>query len=122
MGMEEDRDLELITAKKMLELRRRMAAEKPREETARDIVASRLVDRGVEVLEVAERYYQKETAAIVEKLAELIKKGGLRGYISGGELLWLFRRLGMNIYIETSISVENHGRMIPLAEKLKTEE
>ncbi len=123
--MADDKELEYLTAKKMLELRRRMVAAekpKPKEKTSRDILVSKLVDRGSEVLELAEQYYPKKTAFIVDKLAEILKKGEVRGYISGGELLMLFRQLGLNIHVETSIHVKKHGKLVPLTEKLKPDD
>lgn len=121
--MSEDKELERLTAKKMLELKRKMTpTEKPKEKSSRDLVASRLVDRGLEVLELAEKSYPEQTTLIVEKLAEVIRKGGIGGPISGGELLWLFRQLGLNIQVKTSILIENHGKLIPLTEKLKSED
>ncbi len=123
--MEEDKELEYLKAKKMLELRRKMAvAEKPKEKvkSSRDIVASRLVNRGLEVLELAEKYYPEKSTFIVKKLAELIETKGISGYISGGELLWLFRQLGLNIQVKTSIHVEKDGKLVPLTEKLKSED
>ncbi len=121
--MEEDKELEYLKVKKLLEIRRKMAAKEPkRKESNRDVVASRLVDRGLEVLELAELYHPKKTAFIVEKIASLIRQKGIRGYISGGELLWLFRQLGINIQVKTSIHVKKDGKLVPLTEKLKTED
>ncbi|MCP8307418.1 MAG: double-stranded DNA-binding protein [archaeon] len=118
--MGEDKELDLLTAKKLLELKKKLT-KKPKEETSRDLVLSRLVDRGEEVLTIAEKSYPKNTAIVVDKLAELIKSGDLKGYISGGELLWLFRKLGMNIRIETKIMVKEDGRLIPIKDKLKSD-
>jgi DNA-binding TFAR19-related protein (PDSD5 family) len=123
--MEEDKELEYLKAKKMLELRRKMAAaEKPKAKvkSSRDIVASKLVNRGLEVLELAEKYYPEKSTFIVKKLADLIETKGISGYISGGELLWLFRQLGLNIQVKTSIQVEKDGKLVPLTEKLKSED
>ena len=39
----------------------------------RGILKNRLHDRGLEVLEIAERTYPNETKQIVEKLAQLIR-------------------------------------------------
>jgi DNA-binding TFAR19-related protein (PDSD5 family) len=121
----EDKELEYLRAKKMLELRRKMAeAEKPKpkEISNRDVLVSKLVDRGLEVLETAERYYPEKSTLITEKLAEALKNGNITGPISGGELYWLFRQLGMPLNIPTSISIEKHGKLVPLTEKLKREE
>jgi len=120
-----DKELEYLRAKKMLELRRKIAAAekpKPKEASNRDILVSKLRDRGLEVLETAEKYYPEKTALIIEKLAEALKNGSIAGPISGGELYWLFRQLGMPLNIPTSINIEKHGKLVPLTEKLKREE
>lgn len=122
MDMEEDRDLEFLKTKKMLELRKRLSHPPPREKTPRDMVLERLTDRGDEVLVAAEGMYPKETAMVVSKLAELIKSGVLKGFISGGELLWLFRSIGLRVRVPTKIMVEKKGKLITLMEKLKAGE
>ena len=122
--MEEDKEIGFLKTKKLLELQRRLAVQQAKkiEKTAREVLLQRLVDRGIEVLESAEASYPKETSIVVEKLAQLIRRGTVQGGISGGELLSLFRSLGMSIHVETTISVEKHGKIISLAEKLKSEE
>lgn len=121
-GMSErDVEEELLLQKKLLELKR-LLAKKDREKTPREILVERLVDRGEEVLEAAERQFPEQTKVIVEKLAEMIKKGYITSNISGAELLWLFRQLGLPVRIETKIMIEKDGKFISLAEKLKEEE
>lgn len=117
----EDKDLELIRARKMLELRKKLLKQSGEEKKSdpRRILASRLVDRGLDVLEAAERAYPEETKPIVKKLAELIEQGYIRGYIRGGELLSLFRALGLHVSVKTTISVLEDGRLVPLAEKFR---
>ncbi len=118
---ERDVEEELLLQKKLLELKR-LLAKKDREKTPREILVERLVDRGEEVLEAAERQFPEQTKVIVEKLAEMIKKGYITSNISGAELLWLFRQLGLPVRIETKIMIEKDGKFISLAEKLKEEE
>ncbi|MBI2184790.1 MAG: double-stranded DNA-binding protein [Thaumarchaeota archaeon] len=124
--MESDRELDLITRKKMMQLRKKLAQEqskeKTKERTDREIVVGYLVDRGVEVLEAAETFYPRETQVIVKRLAALIKEGTLKEYVSGGELLSLFRNLGLNVRVETRIAVEDSGRLVSLQDKLKSAE
>lgn len=123
IDMVNDKDLEFLTAKKMRDLRRRIvASEKPKEKSSRDIVTSRIVDRGMEVLEIAEKYYPNQTSIIIENLANVIKNEGIKGSISGGELLGLFRQMGLRIHVKTSIQVKKDGKLVPLAEKLKLED
>ena len=123
--MVSDKDLDFLTAKKILDLRRRIAeSEKPevKPKSSRDIVVSKMVDRGLEVLELAEKHYPEQVTIIVENLADIIRKGGITGFISGGELLWLFRQMGLRIHVETSIQVKKNGKLVPLKEKLKSED
>lgn len=118
---ERDVEEELLLQKKLLELKR-LLAQKSREKTPREILTERLVNRGEEVLRAAEEQFPQQTKVIVEKLAEMIKKGYITSSISGAELLWLFRQLGLPVRIETRIMIEKDGKLISLAEKLKKEE
>lgn len=122
--MESDKELEKLTAKRMREMKKRVAVEREKEKKApvmdsREILTSKLVDRGVEVLQVAESSYPAQTQIVIERLAEMIKKGMIHESISGGELLSVFRSLGMRVSVDTTISVGKHGRTVSLAEKLK---
>ena len=130
---EEDADLKMLNAKRMIELRKRMntslakkaeaekKANEPKKPTDRDVVLKSLTDRGDEVLAAAEASYPSETRVLVPQLARLIREGKVRT-ISGGELLQFFRSIGMRVSVNTSISVQEHGRFVSLADKLKNEE
>jgi len=123
--MNEDKELNYLLTKKMFELRKKIVeSEKPerKERTNREILLSKLINRGDEVLELAEKYYPQKTSLIVDKLAYLIKTREISDSISGGELLGLFRSIGLNIRIKTSIKVEKDGKLIPFTEKLKSKE
>lgn len=116
-----DPELEIIKARKLRELKKKTSSEK-KEKSDRDLFIERLVDRGMEVLTAAETQFPKETAIIINKLAELIKNGEVQGTISGGALLTLFRSIGLRVRMDTKISVEEHGRFVSLADKLKNKE
>jgi hypothetical protein len=73
------------------------------------------------VLTLAESQFPVQTRAIVGKIVELIKAGEISQRISGGELLALFRSVGMNIRVNTSIRIEDHGKLVSFADKLKYE-
>jgi hypothetical protein len=129
-GEEEDLDLKMLHAKRMVELRKRMnstlakkveaekIAQEPKKPTDREVVLRSLVDRGDEVLFAAEASYPSETALLIPQLAKLIRQGKV-STISGGELLQFFRSIGMRVSVNTSISVQEHGRFVSLGEKLK---
>ncbi|HEU4984970.1 MAG TPA: DNA-binding protein [Nitrososphaera sp.] len=130
-GNGDDPDIEIIKARKMKEMREKAAAlEKAKKsepaapaekktKTPREIVAAYLYDRGDEVLNAAYAQFPAQTAAIVTKISELILAGELQSRISGGELLSLFRSVGLRIRIDTSIKVEKDGKLISFSDKLK---
>ena len=126
--MEEDPDIEILKAKKMQEMMQRLRKHKKesleknnikRKPSEREILLSYLYDRGDEVLNLAEFQFPTETRAITNRIVELINTGEINRKISGGELLSLFRSLGLNIRINTTIKIEDHGKYVSFAEKLK---
>jgi DNA-binding TFAR19-related protein (PDSD5 family) len=118
-----DPELEIIKAKKLLKMKKKMITEeKPKPKTDRDLFIAQLVDRGTEVLAAAEAQYPRETAMIVAKIAELIKNGELQSKISGGELLALLRSIGLRVRMNTKISIEEHGKLVSLSDRLKSKE
>src|SRR5687768_14727113 len=128
--MEEDLDIEILKAKKMQEIMQRIRMMKQkkenkekdikkREPSEREILRSYLYDRGDEVLKLAESQFPSETRAIINRIVELINSGEINQKISGRELLSLFRTIGINVKINTTIKIEEHGKYMSFAEKLK---
>ncbi len=115
-----DPELEIIKARKLLKMKKKMTEEKPK--TDRELVVEHLIERGTEVLSAAEAQYPKESAIIVSKIAELIKNGELQGRISGGELLSLLRTIGLRVRMDTRISIEEHGKLVSLSDRLKSKD
>lgn len=127
---EEDKELELLKAKRMLEMQKNISQrqrvdEKPPPPTQkvspRDIVLKQLGYRGEEVLQNAESQFPNETKVVIEKLAELIQGGEVTEIIDGGKLLTLFRSVGIHVRIQTTINVEQDGKMVSWSDKLKGE-
>ena len=132
---EEDPDIAIIKARKMKKLREQATAlENARikkqqqqeqmlrpKKTDRELISGYLYDRGAEVLKLAESQFPLQTKSIVSGLVELIKVGEIKQNISGGELLALFRSVGINVRINTSIKIEDHGKLVSFSDKLKQE-
>jgi DNA-binding TFAR19-related protein (PDSD5 family) len=122
--MEEDADLKLLEQRKLEEMRRRMKTAAPvpkHEKTDREVVEGMLYDRGEEVLEAAYSFYPKETERLVNEIATMIRQGRLTEKIPGGELLSIFRQLGLRFRLKTSIRVMDQGKLVDLSEKLGRE-
>jgi len=129
--MSEDKDLERLQAKRLEEMRKNLSSQQEKEKIAalqkeqkdkksspREIVIKRLGYRGLEVLQNAEYQFPKETQIIVLKLSELISLGEITEVLDGGNLLGLFRAIGINIQMKTKINVEKDGKFVSLSDKL----
>ena len=132
---QEDPDIAIIKARKMRALREQAAElEKARIErqrfeesklrnqhkrTSREIISDYLYDRGEEVLKLAESQFPIQTKSLINEIAELIRIGEINQRISGGELLALLRSVGLNIRVNTTIKIEDHGKLVSLSDKLK---
>jgi DNA-binding TFAR19-related protein (PDSD5 family) len=132
---QEDPDIAIIKARKMRALREQAGEiEKARIErqrfeesklrnqhkrTSREIISDYLYDRGEEVLKLAESQFPIQTKSLINEIVELIRIGEIKQRISGGELLALLRSVGLNIRVNTSIKIEDHGTLVSLSDKLK---
>ncbi|MDW0118983.1 MAG: hypothetical protein QOK88_07650 [Nitrososphaeraceae archaeon] len=126
---DEDPELAIIKARKMKQLKEKAALnEKIKEDETKtnmtkiddkEIVLKYLYDRGDEVLRLAEAQYPVQTEIIIKRIADLIKSREIDSLISGGELLAIFRSVGLRIRVDTNIRIEDHGKFISFGEKLK---
>ena len=128
---EEDKDLERLQAKRLAEMRKNLSSQQKQEKitalqkeqkdkkpSSREIVIKRLGYRGLEVLQNAEQQFPKETQIVVLKLSELILSGDITEVLDGGNLLALFRSIGINVRMKTKINVEKDGKFVSLSDKL----
>tara|TARA_B100000745_G_C19948063_1_gene319990 strand:+ start:21 stop:440 length:420 start_codon:yes stop_codon:yes gene_type:complete len=129
---EEDKDLERLKAKRLDEMRKNFSSQREREKivasqkeqgdkkpSPREIVIKRLGYRGMEVLQNAEYQFPKETQIIMLKLSELISSGDITEVLDGGNLLALFRAVGINVHMKTKINVEKDGKFVSISDKLR---
>ena len=124
---EEDKELELLKAKRLREMQKNLSqkqrSEEPKEipvkTPPREIVVKQLGYRGLEVLENAEAQFPEETRLVIAKLAELFKSGEITEIIDGGKLLTLFRSLGIRVRVQTTINVEQDGKLVSWSDKIK---
>ena len=128
---EEDKELELLKAKRLREMQKNISEQQKQEDlkaqklsspdvpSPREILIKQLGYRGLEVLQNAETQFPNETQLVVTKLAELIQSGEVTETIDGGKLLTLFRSLGIRVRVETTIHVEEDGKLVSWSDKLK---
>src|ERR671933_690711 len=130
---QEDPDIAIIKARKIRALREQAAElkkariERQRLEESnmqhkrsnREIISDYLYDRGEEVLKLAESQFPIQTKSLINEIAELIRIGEIKQRISGGELLALLRSVGLNIRVNTTIKIEDHGKLVSFSDKPK---
>ncbi|NWK02272.1 double-stranded DNA-binding protein [Marine Group I thaumarchaeote] len=128
---EEDKDLERLKEKRLAEMQKNLSSQQRQEKIAslkeeqkdnkpssREIVIKRLGYRGLEVLQNAEHQFPKETQIVLLKLSELISSGDITEILDGGNLLALFRSIGIDVRMKTKINVEKDGKFVSLSDKL----
>jgi len=128
---EEDKELERLKEKRLAEMQKNLSSQQRQEKIAslkeeqkdkkpssREIVIKQLGYRGLEVLQNAEQQFPKETQIVVLKLSELILSGDITEILDGGNLLALFRSIGINVRMKTKINVEKDGKFVSLSDKL----
>ena len=128
---EEDKDLEMLKAKRLAEMQKNLSSQQKQEKIAslqeeqkdkkpssREIVIKQLGYRGLEVLQNAEHQFPKETQIVLLKLSELISSGDITEVLDGGNLLALFRSIGIDVRMKTKINVEKDGKFVSLSDKL----
>lgn len=125
--MNEDKELELLKKKRLEEMQKNLTFQKKQEEAVsaqkkrpspRDLVLQKLGYRGLEVLQNAEHQFPNEAKLVIEKLGELIAAGEINEELDGGKLLLLFRSVGINIKMQTTINVKKDGKFVSLSDKL----
>jgi DNA-binding TFAR19-related protein (PDSD5 family) len=139
MSSSDDHEIDIINARKLRELREKAAAlerakanqqqqqsqsssSTSRPKSSREILSPYLYDRADEVLDLAYGQYPVQTEAIVTRIARLISAGEITSRISGGELLMLFRSVGLKIRVNTTIKVEDNGKFVSFSDKLKNQQ
>ena len=125
---EEDKDLERLKAKRLAEMQKNLSSQqeqdiiassqKDNKPSSREIVIKQVGYRGLEVLQNAEHQFPKETQIVLLKLSELILSGDITEVLDGGNLLALFRSIGINVQMKTKINVEKDGKFVSLSDKL----
>lgn len=120
---EEDLSLRLMRLRKMRELlsekrQPQPPAEQRREPSAADLLKEYLADRGDEVLEAALSKDRSLAEQVAKSLLSALREGRIAGPITGGELLILFKRLGLKVDIERRVLVYKKGEAKELRDLL----
>lgn len=128
--MSKDNKLEMWKRRRLLQMKKAMFSKEIEEKKKTQKMGDERTDienylkkvlkgRAWEVLRTARYQYPKETAHIEKELIRLISSGEIKNTIDGGQLLWIFRTLGVNIRLDTKIRVMEDGKLKTISEKIK---
>ncbi len=134
--MSDDPQIDLLKRRKLQLLKRRLLIEKleaeKKEEEAddantsppsppqpKDVLQQVFVGRAWEVWNAATAQYPQVTRELEKALVELINSGRLRNQITGEQLFWFFRRLGVRVRLNTKIRIYESGELKSIADKLR---
>lgn len=116
-----DSEIEHLKLKKLQKL---MSSMKKREMGKRDsksILKPFLSSRAITVLGQAEKQFPLATRRVVELLVKLVNAGVIKSQITGEEMLWLFRRLGLPVRMKMKIKYLKGGKLESLEERFRKE-
>jgi DNA-binding TFAR19-related protein (PDSD5 family) len=110
----------------MLELQKVAAVRKKAYQKSRSgpldvqkILGEVFVGRAWEVFHNARAQFPAVMEKIASEMARLISEGKLKGPISGEQLLWFLRSIGLDVRMKTRIQYYESGELKSLADKLK---
>jgi DNA-binding TFAR19-related protein (PDSD5 family) len=124
--MPEDSELERLKLIRMREMQRRLLEQEKTKATdqkqprPRDVLKTILVGRAWEVLNAAAAQFPEPTRMLEAELARLVREGRLKGPVTAEQLMWLFRSLGLDVRLETTIQVLESGELKSLADKFRS--
>ncbi len=115
-----DKELEALKQKRFCELQKRIALRKRKDELVdtNQILNRIFRGRAWEVFNAAKTQFPDAMIEVEHVLVRLALEKKV-GEIEGGQLLVLFREIGLPVRLNTTIKVLSHGNMKSLSEKFK---
>jgi programmed cell death protein 5 len=128
--LSEDKELDYLKRKRLLELRKRLIEEqvadfqkekrqqqKPKKPI--DILKTAFAANAWDVWRIAEQQRPKTTQIVANALVTLLKTGKIREKITGEQIAWLFTQLGVPLRFKTKIRILEGGELKSIADKLR---
>jgi len=122
--LSDDRELEMLKRRRLLEMQRRLMGRKDVEPPEpkvrpREVLDKIFYGRAWEVWRAAETQFPAAMKKLESVLADLVSSKKIRKRVSGEELLWFLRRIGLNVQMKTKIRIYESGELKTIAQKLK---
>lgn len=118
-----DKEIEFLKRKKLIEMQRQILAKSKTMNGTEEIdplkVLSKIfTEKAWEVFNSAKQQYPNTVERIAKDLARLVLKKEIKEPITGEQLLWIFRFLGLDVKMDIKIKFLENGRLKTIAEKL----
>ena len=115
-----DSELDAIRRKKLRRLQRKLASKKQTTETIdADQVLKRIFQgRAWEVFKSASYQFPSAMIKVKEILVKLALSGKLKA-VTGEQLYFFLRKIGLRVRLDTKINIESHGQLKSLEEKIR---
>ena len=115
-----DPELERLRRRKLAELSKRFLKnnEKEKEEDTKQILHKVFVGRAREVFNATRIQYPQVAEKLRDILVQLASSGKITT-VTGEELYYLLRRMGLRVKLKTTIRFKEHGKLKSIEQKLK---
>ena len=116
-----DEELERLRRQKLLQLRKLLTKKEEKKEGEKnksDLLNRIFVGRGLEVFNATKAQYPQIAERLRNVLFQLFSSGRIK-QVSGEELYYLLRKMGLRIRLKTKIRIKEHGKIKSLEEKMK---
>jgi len=115
-----DLELERLRRQKLAELSKRFLRndDKKKEEDKKQILHKVFVGRAWEVFNVTRAQYPQVAEKLRAILVQLASSGKITR-VTGEELYFLLRRMGLRVRLKTTIRFKEHGKLKSIEQKLR---
>lgn len=127
--MSDDIELEHLKRRKLLEMQRRLIAEKAKTSQQSEkkqkttdpkaILKTIFADSAWKIWQAAEQQHPQAAEEVAKAFAALHEAGRLREKVTGEHIYWLFMQLGLPLRLETKIRILESGELKTIADKLR---
>lgn len=123
--MSDDTELERLKRQRLAEMQKMLSAKQHQTKSENQrfepgkVLEKTFVGRAWEVYHAARQQYPQIADQIFQELARLVQNGQLKGRITGEQLYWLLRQIGLDVRLETKIQVLERGELKSIADKFR---
>lgn len=116
-----DSELERLRRRRLAQLSKHLQTERKEKKekvSKQDLLNKVFVGRAWEVFNATQAQYPQVAKRLGDFLAQLVSSGRIKK-VSGQELYFLLRKMGLRVKLKTTIRIKEHGKPKSLEEKMK---